>query len=280
MKINKLKKTVGQVFWHAVIIATVIVFLYPFVYMIFTSFKSFKEITAAGANILPNSIKWDNYKRVFEAMPVLSYIGNSLGVAALTMVVKMVTSVLAAYALVFIPNKYSNKVFYFFVITMFVPFSVIMLPNYLTLAKLNLINTLVGVALPQFADASAIFRLRQAMRLVPKSLIEAARLDKVPHTTCLTKIVMPLIKSSIASQCIFMFVNSWNEYVWPMLILRNKEMQTVTLAMKTFTNSEGGAVGWGPSMALATLSITLPAILYLIAQRQIISSFMSSGIKE
>ena len=279
MQTKKVKKTIGQIFWHAGIIATVIVFMYPFVYMICTSLKPLSDIMASGANIFPKKITFENYAHTLDALPLVRIIGNSLFVSTLTMVVKMITSVLGAYALTFLPNKHSNKVFYFFIITMFVPFSVIMLPNYLTLAKLNVLDTFIGVALPQFADASAIFRLRQSMRLVPKSLIEAARLDKVPHMTCLTKIVMPLIKSSIASQAIFMFVNSWNEYVWPMLILRNKEMETITLAMKNFSGSEG-STGWGTSMALATISVALPMVLYLIAQRQIISSFMSSGIKE
>ncbi|MBQ8815429.1 MAG: carbohydrate ABC transporter permease [Lachnospiraceae bacterium] len=279
MQTKKVKNTLKQIFWHAVIIATVIVFLYPFLYMVLTSLKPFADIVASGANIFPKRITFDNYIHTADAVPLLRVIANSFMVATLTMTVKMITSVLGAYALTFLPNKYSNKVFYFFIITMFVPFSVIMLPNYLTLAKLSLLDTIVGVSLPQFADASAIFRLRQSMRLVPKSLIEAARLDKVPHMTCLTKIVMPLIKSSIASQCIFMFVNCWNEYVWPMLILRNQEMMTITLAMKKFSGSEG-STGWGTSMALATISVALPLVLYLIAQKQIISSFMSSGIKE
>lgn len=276
---TKTKHTLGQIFWHAVMLLVVAFFLYPFVYMLCTSFKELPEIMRSGVSLLPKQFTLSNYTSVFEKLPVFRMIGNSLFVASITTILKMVTSILAAYALVFIPNKYSGRIFYFFVLTMFVPFSVIMLPNYLTLNQLGLVNTLLGVALPQLADATGIFRIRQAMRGVPKALIEAARLDKVPHMTCLSKIVLPLIKPSISSMAIFFFVNSWNEYFWPLLVLRSKEVQTITLSMKYFMGSEGSAA-WGTVMALATISVLLPLVLYLIAQRSIISTFMSSGIKE
>jgi len=275
----KFKHTLIQFFCHLVIIATVLMFLYPFVYMICTALKPLPEIVQSGIKLFPRAITLENFKKVFDKLPVIRYVGNTLFIATFTMTVKMVTSILAAYALAFIPNRYSNKIFYFFIITMFVPFSVIMLPNYLILSKMDLLNTLIGVSLPQLADATAIFRLRQAMKGVPKTLIEAARIDRVSHMTSLRKIVLPLIKPATVSTAIILFVNSWNEYFWPMLILRSKDMQTLTLAMKTFNSSEGNA-GWGSSLALATIAVILPLILYLIAQRQIISTFMSSGIKE
>jgi len=273
------KHTLIQLFCHLVMIAVVLVFLYPFAYMICTAFKPLSEIVQSGIKLFPRSVTLENFNKVFDKLPVIRYVGNTLFIATFTMVLKMVTSILAAYALAFIPNRYSNKIFYFFIITMFVPFSVIMLPNYLIISKMGLLDTLIGVALPQLADATAIFRLRQAMKGVPRTLIEAARIDKVSHMICLRKIVLPLIKPATISTAIILFVNSWNEYFWPLLILRSKEMQTLTLAMKTFNSSEGNA-GWGSSLALATIAVILPLILYLIAQRQIISTFMSSGIKE
>lgn len=265
--------------YHIILILTVCLFLYPLVYMICTSFKTIPDIFGSGLSLIPRNPILDNYKRVNEVIPLLLYIRNSMIVATIVMTAKIITSVLAAYAVVFMDIKYKNAIFYAFTLTMFVPFTVIMLPNYLTLVKINLINTLIGVSLPQLADAMGIFRIRQAMRGVPKSLVEAARIDNVSHTKALIKIIIPLVKPAIIAMCIFFFVNSWNEYFWPMIILKEREVYTITLSMQEFLNFEGG-MAWGSSVALATLTVLPPLILYVFAQRYIISTFLSSGLKE
>ena len=163
--------------------------------------------------------------------------------------------------------------------TMFILFTVIILPNYLTVNKLGLLSTLLGVALPQMADAMGIIRIRQAMRTIPKSLVEAARIDKVSHFTALTRIVVPLTRPAISAMSILFFINSWNEYFWPLLILKSNTMSTITLALQQFASGESGNA-WGSSMALATIATVIPLVLYLVFQRYIIGTFMSSGIKE
>lgn len=274
-----MKTKVKGLVWHLVLIIVVLTFFYPLIYMVCTSVKPLNEIFTAGLRLFPVDFTLENYERVFQQLPVGRYILNSLVVATLVMIFKLVTSVLAAYALVFMSNKHANKLFYFFTLTMFIPFSVIMLPNYITISKLGLLNNLIGVALPQFADAMGIFRIRQAMRGVPKSYVEAARLDNVSHFQALRRIVIPLVKPAIIAMSIFFFVNSWNEYFWPLLILRRNEMYTITLSMQEFISAEGG-IAWGSSVALATIATLPPLFLYLFAQQHIISTFMSSGIKE
>lgn len=278
MKINNREKK-AAVKGQIVMILLVLLFAYPFLYMVSTSFKSMTEIFSGGLNLIPDNPTLENYRKVFTSLPVLSYLTNSFIIAFIAMVCKIVTSVLASYALVFMDFKGKDALFYFFTLTMFVPFTVIILPNYLTINRMGLLSTLVGVALPQMADAMGIFRIRQAMRTVPKSLVEAARLDKVGHFTAMTRIVIPLVKPAISAMCIFFFINSWNEYFWPLLILKSNTMSTITLALQQFTSGESGNA-WGSSMALATIATAIPLVLYLIFQRYIIGTFMSSGIKE
>lgn len=278
MKINNREKK-AAVKGQIVMILLVLLFAYPFLYMVSTSFKSMTEIFSGGLNLIPDNPTLENYRKVFTSLPVLSYLTNSFIIAFIAMVCKIVTSVLASYALVFMDFKGKDALFYFFTLTMFVPFTVIILPNYLTINRIGLLSTLVGVALPQMADAMGIFRIRQAMRTVPKSLVEAARLDKVGHFTAMTRIVIPLVKPAISAMCIFFFINSWNEYFWPLLILKSNTMSTITLALQQFTSGESGNA-WGSSMALATIATAIPLVLYLIFQRYIIGTFMSSGIKE
>ena len=278
MKINNREKK-AAIKSQIVMIFLVALFAYPFLYMISISFKSMPEIFEGSLSLIPNDPTLANYKKVFDSLPVFSYLANSFVIALIAMVAKIITSVLASYALVFMDFKGKDVLFYFFTLTMFVPFTVIILPNYLTINKMGLLSTLVGVALPQMADAMGIFRIRQAMRTVPKSLVEAARLDKVGHFTAMTRIVIPLVKPAISAMCIFFFINSWNEYFWPLLILKSNTMSTITLALQQFTSGESGNA-WGSSMALASIATAIPLILYLVFQRYIIGTFMSSGIKE
>lgn len=247
--------------------------------MVSTSFKSMTEIFQSGLNLIPDNFTLENYESVFTKLPVASYLKNSFIIAVIAMTAKIITSVLASYALVFMDFKGKNALFYFFSITMFIPFTVIILPNYLTVNKLGFLSTLFGVALPQMADAMGILRIRQAMRTIPKSLVEAARIDKVSHFTALTRIVIPLTRPAISAMSILFFINSWNEYFWPLLILKSNKLSTITLALQQFASGESGNA-WGSSMALATVATVIPLVLYLIFQRQIIGTFMSSGIKE
>ena len=262
-----------------IMIIIVIIFAYPFAYMVSTSFKTMSEIFRSGLNLIPDEPTVGNYTKVFTTLPIGSYLFNSTVIALIAMVAKIITSVLAAYALVFMDFKGKHVLFYFFSMTMFIPFTVIIMPNYLTINKMHLLSTLVGVALPQMADAMGIIRIRQAMRQIPRSLVEAARLDKVPHFTTMTRIVIPLVKPSISAMSILFFINSWNEYFWPLLILKSNKMSTITLALQQFTSGESGSA-WGPSMALATIATVIPLALYLVFQRYIIGTFMSSGVKE
>ena len=264
---------------HILMIFLVLLFAYPFIYMVSTSFKSMTEIFQSGLNLIPDNFTLENYKSVFTKLPIASYLKNSFIIALIAMAAKIVTSVLAAYALVFMDFKGKNALFYFFSMTMFIPFTVIILPNYLTVNKLGLLSTLLGVALPQMADGMGIIRIRQAMRTIPKSLVEAARIDKVSHFTALTRIVVPLTRPAISAMSILFFINSWNEYFWPLLILKSNTMSTITLALQQFASGESGNA-WGSSMALATIATVIPLVLYLVFQRYIIGTFMSSGIKE
>lgn len=278
MKINS-RQNKAAIQGHILLILVVMLFAYPFLYMLSTSLKSMTEIFQGGFGLIPENITLENYRKVFTSLPVLSYLKNSFVIAFIAMTAKIITSVLAAYALVFMDFKGKDALFYFFTLTMFIPFTVIILPNYLTINRMGLLTTLLGVALPQMADAMGIFRIRQAMRTVPRSLVEAARLDNVSHFTAMTRIVIPLVKPAISAMCIFFFINSWNEYFWPLLILKGNSLSTITLALQQFANGESGNA-WGSSMALASIATAIPLTLYLVFQRYIIGTFMSSGIKE
>ena len=275
-KTKKMAK--GEWRYQVILILTLIIMMYPIVYMIGTSFKTLQDIFSSGLNVFTSNPTMANYIQVFKSNDILILLKNSLIIALIVTVSKIVTSVLASYCLCFMDLKHPEVIFGLFTISMFIPLSVIMIPNYLTLSRIGLNNTLIGVALPQLADAMGIYRIRQSMRSIPKPLIEVARLDNVGRLTILRRIVLPLVNPAVIAMIIFFFINSWNEYVWPMLILKRQENYTITLALQTFMDSESGSA-WGSSMALATIATLVPMVLYIFAQRKIIGTFMQSGVK-
>ena len=191
---------------------------------------------------------------------------------------KLVTSVLAAYAFVFTSFRGKTALYFLLISTIFIPFTVTMIPNYITVSRMGLFDSVFGIVLPQLADATGIFLLRQTMRSIPKSLIEIAQLDGVSRMRTLWDIILPICRPSIVATGIIFFINSWNEYVWPTLILRTEENYTLSLAMQLFSSAEGGT-DFTVVMAMAVVSMLIPVLLYLIFQRYIMSTFASSGIK-
>lgn len=273
MKIN-----VKQLLSHILLGAVTIIFLYPIVFAITNSFKTLEEATNHIWRFIPSNPTLENYKYVFNALPFGRITWNTFVIATTVTIFKSLTSILAAYAFVFFDFKGKRGLYFILISTMFIPFTVTMIPNYITVSALGLNDSIWGVALPQLADATGIFLLRQSMRTIPKSFVEVARMEKVGHVRILCDILVPLVRPAIVSTGIIFFINSWNEYVWPVLILKSKENYTLSLAMQMFISAEGGT-DFTVAMAVSVITMIVPLTLYIIFQRYIINTFALSGIK-
>jgi len=264
--------------WHLVILTIILLLVMPLIWMLATAFKTPEQIFASSLNPLPVPATWKNFSYVTQVVPLGRYIFNTFVIATIVTGGKLLTSLLAAYAFTQFSFRGRDILFYLVLMTMFVPFTVTMMPNYLLMSKLGLLNTYTGVVLPQLADALGIFLLRQSIRSVPASLLEAARLDKIGHWRILRKVLLPAIKPSIVALSMLFFINTWNEYFWPFLMINDKHMYTLPLALQMFTNVEGGT-NWGAMMAVATLTSLPPLLAYLITQRYVVDTFIHSGLK-
>lgn len=271
-------KTDWEIKWHILLAGTLFLSLMPIVFAISSSFKELSEAYGNVFALIPAQPTLNNYIQVFSRLPLAQITANTFLIAAAVTIFKTATGILAAYAFVYFDFKGKNILYFILISTIFVPFTVTMIPNYLTLSQLGIRNSLAGVILPQLSDATGIFLIRQAMRGIPRSLIEAARLDKAGHMRILRDIVLPLVKPAVVSTGIMFFINSWNEYVWPVLILKDKDHYTLPLALQLFISSEGGT-DFTVAMAVSVITMIIPLVLYLIFQRYIISTFTSSGIK-
>ena len=271
-------ETRNELIWHGFLLVAIFLTLWPIVFMISTSFKDLSQVFESTLNPPPWPLTFDNYTTVLGNFPLFTYIWNTFLIAAIVTVSKTLTSILSAFAFVYYDFKYKESLFNGMLLTFFIPITVLVMPNYLMMSKLGLLNTPWGVALPCLVDGMGVFLMRQTMRCVPKALLEAAILDGAKPRQVLTKVILPLIKPALLANSILFFINSWNEYFWPLLILQDKDSYTLPLALQMFISAEGGSE-WGIAMAVATLTSLPPLILYGFCQKFIINTFMSSGVK-
>ena len=210
-------------------------------------------------------------------IPLPTMIARSFASGIFQMAGQLCTGILAAYALTRweFPGK---KLFYgLFTVTWLVPFQATMLPNYVNLVQLGLRDTVAGIVLPNLASAFAILTLYQSFNSFPKTIFEAAQVDGAGSLKTLVQVVLPNLKGPVASLGIILFINCWNEYFWPLLITRSIDKATVQIGLSMFLSSDGNL--WGPLLAAAVLASLPILLLYMVLQKQIIDSFMKSGIK-
>lgn len=264
--------------WHILLILALFISLMPIVFAVSTSFKELSEAYSNVLGIIPDKPTLSNYLRIFQELPLNKITFNTLVVAATVTIFKVITSVMAAYAFVYFDFKGKNLLYFILISTIFIPFTMTMIPNYLIISQIGLRNNIMGVILPQLSDATGIFLIRQAMRSIPMPLIEAARLEAAGNFQIMANIVLPLVKPAVISTGIMFFINSWNEYVWPVLILKDTTNYTLPLALQLFVSSEGGT-DFCLAMAVSVVTMIIPLGLYLVFQKYIINTFTSSGVK-
>jgi sn-glycerol 3-phosphate transport system permease protein len=202
---------------------------------------------------------------------------NTLVVSASVTVIQLFVGLLAAYAFARWRFRFSSIVYSLIALTWLVPFQVVMIPNYLLVANLGLIDNIVALVLPHFASALCIMLLTQSMRAFPREVLEAAQMDGARSWRVLWEVVTPNLTGTIASLAILIFISTWNEYFWPLLLSRTAENSVVQIGIQMFITSEGTA--WGPLMAASTMASLPVLIFYVVLQRQVIQSFMKSGLR-
>lgn len=274
MKINMKK----EIPCHILLIAAVVISLWPVVFMLSASLKELNQVFQSPLNPLPFPPTLENYQTVLSRFPIMQFVGNTFFIAFFVTLFKIITSLLAGFAFVYYRFKGREMLFNCMLMTFFIPVTVLIMPNYLFMSHLGLLNTPYGVIFTELADGMGIFLMRQAMRSIPKALFESAVLEGAGPMCILRTIVFPLVRPSVIAVGIMFFINSWNEYFWPLLILKDKSQYTLSLALQMFISAEGGSE-WGIAMAVAVLTSLPPLILYIFCQKFILNTFMQAGVK-
>jgi sn-glycerol 3-phosphate transport system permease protein len=265
----------GRIGAHTVMIGLSILAIFPVYWMVQTSFRPQNEVFST--SLWPSAPTLDNYRGVMTAMPIFTILWNTFVMAAATTAAQIATGLLAAWALVrwrFPGGRIAHSLI---ALSWLVPFQVVMIPNYVLATKLGLLDSLTGLVIPNAAAAFAVLVLYNAMRGFPREVVEAARMDGAGGLRTLIEVVIPNLRAPIASISILCFISAWNDYFWPLLLIRKIENSVVQIGLQFFMTQEGN--DWGLLMAAATLASLPVLILYLVLQRQVVESFMKSGIR-
>jgi sn-glycerol 3-phosphate transport system permease protein len=259
---------------HLLLAATALVCVFPIYWLFATSLRRPEDVTSLSP--IPWPLSTANYLDAAQKVDIAGLIANTFFVAALSAAGQLLIALLASYAFAIYTFPLQKLLYLAFVGVWLVPFQVTMLPNYILLNQLGLINTLIGVVLPTLCSALAVLLLRQHMSAFPKELIAAAKIDGRSSWSILWTVVVPNLRPALAALGILLFINAWNEYFWPAVVLRQSNA-VLQLGLRSFMGTEGDQ--WGPMMALAGLACLPVLLLYLVLQRHIVNAFVRSGLK-
>jgi len=255
-----------------------IVLIFPIIWMFSGSFKAPQELYAPDIRLIPHVPTFANYREAFGEWPVSAWLFNSAVIAVGITTGQLLTSLLAAYGFAQYNFRGKDVLFIAVIGTMIVPFAVTMIPNYVLISSLGGKNTHWGVIVPYLATGFGIFLVRQHFMSIPQELFDAAKIDGASSWYSLWHIAVPLSRGLIIALAVYLALNAWNVFFWPLLILTESKMQTVSVGLISFTDVDFG-FSWGVLMATASVFAIPPLIFYAIGQKHIMKSFLISGLK-
>ncbi len=256
-----------------------IIFIFPLYWMIVTALKQPGEVFSLIPKWLPEHWTFQNFKDVFSIVPFGRYYFNTVILVFGLLGIQLVTVTLAAFAFARMDFKFKDILFMILLVQLMIAPQTLIVPNYLTISGLGLLDTKVAMGLPYVASAIGVFLLRQAFSAIPKELEEAAVIDGCGTMGFLLKIAIPLIKPSYLAFILISITYHWNEFFWPLIVTDTVKARTLTVGLAMLAESSESSAAWTTLMA-ATLMVMLPIILFfIIFQKTFIKSFMNSGLK-
>jgi multiple sugar transport system permease protein len=272
------RKQVTRILQELAPVLITLVFLFPFLVMLSTSFKTPEETFSVPPRLWSNDWVSANYARVFEAMPFWRYLGNTVLLAVLNVIGTLVSCPLVAYSLAKVPWRGRNTLFLLILATMMLPPQVTMIPIYIMWNKTPLMGSYWPLIIPSFlGSAFFIFLLRQFFRGVPDDLLDAARLDGASEFRIYWNIVLPLSRPALATVGLFAFVWAWTDFLNPLIYLSDPAKYTLSIGLYNFFSEHG--VEWGPLMAACAIFSIPLIVLFIFTQRQFIEGISLTGLK-
>lgn len=265
------RERVSKIIRIVILTLVSVITLFPFIWMIISALKTKAEIMDPSI-FFPSDPQWANFVEVVFHSPLIRYIGNSLFVSIITLVLQIASGAMIAYALVFMKFRGRGILFAIIMGTYMLPTAATYIPSYIILANMNLLDTYTGLIISNAVSIFGIFLLRQAFMQVPQGLVEAARIDGANHIKILVHMIAPMTKSSFITFGLMSFISTYNGYMWPSLITDSPEKSLVSQGLRRFF-IEGGAYGteWALVMAGSTLIVLPLLIVFMFTQKWFIN---------
>ena len=276
MKIKKIK--VNEIVGTAVTVLIAVLILFPLIWLLVSSFKSDADVIKWPPIFFPTQWLTAQYKYVVDAIPILSMLKNTVVFSVGVTVVSLFFDSMAAYAFSRMHFQGKNLIFGIILLTMMVPFQIIMIPLYIEEYKFKILDTYLGLILPRASSAYGIFMLTSFFENIPKSLDEAARIDGMKEKQICSRIILPLAKPAFITLGIYHFMNNWNDLIYPMMLTSSVEKRTLSAGLAILVGSN--SIKYGPTLAATVISIAPLMILFLFCQRFFMEGIATSGMKE
>jgi multiple sugar transport system permease protein len=277
VRARRLRRVTAQTILYGLLGVGAAVMLFPFVWMVSTSFKEDIAVFQTPPRLVPRPFVPENYGNVAELMPIWRFVFNSVLVAVVSTVLQVATSAMAAYAFARLRFRGRDALFLLYLATLMVPFQVTIVPLFIEMKYLGFVDSYPGLILPSIASVFGTFLLRQAFLTLPRELEEAAFMDGAGHWTVFSRILLPLVRPALATFAVFAFMASWNNFLWPLVIVSSQELMTLPLGLANLHGQY--TTQWNLVMAGATISVVPILAVYLIAQKHIVRGVALSGIK-
>ena len=254
-----------------------LVIAFPIIYAFFISFMEPSQVLAGGVNLIPKKWTLENYKTALNSAPIMRFMWNSLILATVSSIVRVIVSAMAAFAFAFLEFPCKNLIFMTMLATIMIPADVVLVANYRTVSSMGWVNTYFGMMLVFFVSAMNIFQLRQSFKTFATSLKEAAHIDGCSNFNFFIRILLPTNFSTILTVFITAFIGTWNTYLWPLLVTNKTEMRTVQVGITMLNFSEEAA--YGATMAGAVIVLIPSIIIFIISQKQIVKGMTAGAVK-
>ncbi|MDO4295598.1 MAG: carbohydrate ABC transporter permease [bacterium] len=277
MKIKNTKTRIMRVILYVVLIALAVVMLVPFVWMLSASFKLDKDVFIFPIQWIPENPRWQNYLDIWNRIPLLTFVLNTVKLTIIVTFLQLLTSSFAAYAFAKLNFKGKNTLFLAYITTIAVPWQVYMVPQFMMMRAFGLADTHLAIICLQAFSAFGVFMMKQFYEGIPTELCEAARIDGMSEYQIWARVMLPLSKPSLSTLTIFTFVNTWNDFLGPLIYLTTESKKTLQLGLRMFISQYGSE--YGLIMAASVLSLIPVLIVFLSLQKYFVEGVAASGVK-